>query len=306
MLGAGGIGGDEGEIDVGALGRAQFLLRLLTGFLETLQGHRVLAEIDPLLLLELIGDVIDEGLVEVVATEVRIAVGADDAEHAVSYLEHRHVERAAAEIEHDDLLLGLLFEAVGERGRRRLVDDSHHLEAGDLTGVLRGLTLGVVEVGRDGDHRLVDLVAEVALGRLLERAEDLRRNLRRGARLVARLYLDVVLGAADDLVGNHLLLAGHFVVAPAHESLDRVDRPPRVGDRLAAGGVADEGFPLVVEGDHARRQPITLFVGDHLGLLPLHHSDDGVGGAQIDADDLLALRVGHGTCFLVAGTVSGV
>jgi hypothetical protein len=35
----------------------------------------------------------------------------------------------------------LLVQAVGERGRGRLVDDALDLEAGDLAGVLGGLAL---------------------------------------------------------------------------------------------------------------------------------------------------------------------
>ena len=71
-------------------------------------------------------------------------------EHAVADLEDRHVEGAAAEVEHEDRLVGraLLVEPVGEGGRGGLVDDAQHLEAGDLAGLLGGGALGVVEVGR--------------------------------------------------------------------------------------------------------------------------------------------------------------
>jgi hypothetical protein len=94
-------------------------------------------------------------LVEVVAAEV------------VSPLVELHLEDAVADsrIEMSNVppprsktaigLVLLLVEAVGERGRGRLVDDAQHLEAGDLAGVLRRLALGVVEVRRDGDDGLV-------------------------------------------------------------------------------------------------------------------------------------------------------
>jgi len=58
----------------------------------------------------------------------------------------------------------LLLEAVRERGRRRLVDDALHIEAGDLPRVLGGLPLGVVEIRGDRDDRFVDLLAEERLG----------------------------------------------------------------------------------------------------------------------------------------------
>ena len=121
-------------------------------------------EVDALALLELGHEPVDDRLVEVVAAEVVVAGGRLDLEDAVADLEHRHVERAAAEVEDEDRLVGLLVEPVRERGRGRLVDDALDVEAGDLAGVLRRLALVVVEVRRDGDDRAVDRLAEVGLG----------------------------------------------------------------------------------------------------------------------------------------------
>ena len=87
-------------------------------------------------------------VVDVVAAEVRVAVGRDDLHDVVADLEDRDVERAAAEVVDGDDLVLLLVEAVGERRRGGLVDDALHVEAGDAAGVLGGLALGVVEVRR--------------------------------------------------------------------------------------------------------------------------------------------------------------
>ena len=129
---------------------------------KPLQGHRVLAQVDAVLLLELVGDVVDQHFVEVVAAQVRIAVGADHAEHAVGHFQHRDVERAAAQVEDHDLLVLFPIQAVGQGRGRRLVDDPRDFQPGDLAGVFGGLPLGVVEIGRHGDHGLVHLVAQVA------------------------------------------------------------------------------------------------------------------------------------------------
>ena len=84
-----------------------------------------------------------------------VARGRLDLEHAVADLEHRHVERAAAEVEDEDRLVGVfLVEPVRERGRGRLVDDAQHVEARDAAGVLGRLALVVVEVRGHGDHRV--------------------------------------------------------------------------------------------------------------------------------------------------------
>ena len=68
-------------------------------------------------------------LVEVLAAEERVAVGGEHLELALAVdvgdLDDRDVERAAAEVVHRDLAVAArLVEAVGERGRRRLVDDA--------------------------------------------------------------------------------------------------------------------------------------------------------------------------------------
>ena len=96
-------------------------------------------------------------------------------------------------------------------------------EAGDLAGVLGRLALAVVEIGRNGDHGLADLVAQVALRGLLELAQDQRRDFGRSVFLAVDMDLDEIARPADDLVGDHLLLGLHLVVPAAHESLDRVD-----------------------------------------------------------------------------------
>ncbi len=71
----------------------------------------------------------------------------------------------------------------------------------------------------------------------------------------------------------------------AHEALDRVDGAPRVGDGLPLGRVADEAVALVGERDDAGRQAIAFLVGDDLDLAAFHDGDDGVRGAEVDADD---------------------
>ena len=186
VLRAGRVGGDVRQVDLGRRGRAQLDLRLLGGLLEALEGLGVLREVDPLVLLELGQQPLDDALVEVVAAEVGVAVRRLDLEDALAQLEDRDVEGAAAEVVDGDLLVVLLVEAVGERRGRRLVDDPADLEAGDPAGVLRRLALGVVEVGRDGDDRLGDLLAEIRLGVGLQLLEDHRADLGRACRSCRR------------------------------------------------------------------------------------------------------------------------
>ena len=221
--------------------------------------------------LELGHQPVDDRLVEVVAAEVVVTGGRLDLEDAVADLQHRHVERAAAEVEDEDRLVGLLVQAVGQRGRGGLVDDALDVQAGDPAGVLGGLALVVVEVGRHGDHRAVDGLAEVGLGVGLELLQDHRADLRRRVLLAGGLHARVAVGAGDDLVGDDRLLLAHLGLLAAHEALDREDRVLRVGDRLALGHGAHEALARGGEGDDRGGRAPALGVLDDGRLATLEH-----------------------------------
>ena len=286
VLRTGLVGGDEGQVDLGLRARRQLDLRLLGGFLQPLQRQLVVLQVDALFLLELGRQVFDEAHVEVLAAEEGVAVGRLHLEHAVADLEHRDVEGAAAKVIDGDRLAFLLVEAVGERGRGRLVDDAQHFEAGDLAGVLGGLALGVVEIGRNGDDRLLDLLAEIGFRRFLHLLQDHRRDLRGRLLLAGGLDPGVAIVALDDLVGDELLvLLGHrIVIAAADQALHREDGVFGIGDRLALGRLADEAFVAVRERDDGRRRARAFRILDDLGVLAIHDGDAGVGGSEVDTD----------------------
>ena len=151
-------------------------------------------------------------------------------------------------------------------------------------------TLRIVEVGRDGDDRLGDLLAQVRLGVRLELLQDHRADLRRRVGLaVGDLDHDpVALGVLLDLVGDEVLGALDLRVVPAtaHEALDGIDGVGRVGDGLPLGKLADESLAGLGEGDDRRNRPTALGGSDDGRLAALHDGDDGVRRPEVDADDL--------------------
>ena len=278
---------DERQVDGRRLRGGELDLGLLGLVVQPLQRHRVLGQVDALLALELGHHPVDDGLVEVVAAEVVVARGRLDLEHALAELEHGHVERAAAEVEDEDGLIGaVLVEPVGERRGGRLVDDAQDVEAGDLAGVLGGLPLRVVEVRRHRDHGVGHGLAEIRLGVGLELLQDHRRELRRCQLLVARLDAHVVVGPCDDVVGHHRHLLGHLGLLAAHEALDREDGVLGVGFALALGGHADEAIAVLGERDHGGGRTATLGVRDHGRLAALEDGHARVRRTEVDADDL--------------------
>ncbi len=258
----GGLGGGEERQGDGGLGRLGELdLCLLGGFLEALEGHTVVREVDAVVVLHVLDHVVDDPLVPVVSTEVRVTGGGLDLEDALADLQQRHVEGPTAEVEDEDGLVGGLVESVGKRRGRGLVDDPEHLEAGDLSGFLGGLALGVVEVGGDGDDGLHDLVAQVGFGVPLQLHQDLGR----------------------DLLGRPALPVDGRGPGGPHLPLDGAEGPVGVRDGLAFGDLSDEDLSGLAEGDHRGGGPMALGVGDDDGFPSLEDRDHGVGGPQVNS-----------------------
>ena len=181
-----------------------------------------------------------------------------------------------------------LVETVGERGRGRLVDDAQHFKAGDLAGVLGGLTLRVVEIGGNGDDGLIDLLAEMGFRGLFHLLQDESGDLRGRIGLAVGLDPGIAVGRLDDLVGDELLvLFDHrIVIAAADQALDRKEGPLGIGHRLALGGLADEALAVIAEGDDRRGRPHALGVFDDFRCLAIHYGDARIRGAEIDPNDL--------------------
>src|SRR5882762_4397577 len=153
MLGTRLIGGYKRQIDLGLHRRGKLDLGLLSRLLESLKGEAVIPQIYPLLLFELVGQIVDDALVEILAAKEGVAICRLHFEDAFGDLEDRDIKGAAAEVVDRDFAASLLFEPVSERRGRRLVDDARHFEPSDPASILRRLALRIIEIGGDGDDR---------------------------------------------------------------------------------------------------------------------------------------------------------
>ncbi len=157
---------------------------------------RILARVVSIAAFELLGHVLHDLVVPILAAKLHGAVGGQRVEALRSQPHDGHVERAAAEIVNQGrhLAVGKLqragragavelsFQRVGQRRGGGLVDDLHDLQPGDAAGVFGRLATRVVEESRHGNHGLGDL-ADAALRILLELLEnDRRKRLRPNCR----------------------------------------------------------------------------------------------------------------------------
>ena len=181
------------DLEVGLRAGRERALQALARGAQSADRALVRDEVVLVLALELLAKVLDQDVVNVLAAEMRVAAGGLDLEDAVVDRDHGAVERAAAKVvDQHVLLVAALVEAVRHGGRRRLVDDAQHVEAGDGAGVLGRHALRVAKVRRHRHDRVLDLEAEQVRRVLLELREHHGRDLlgKELGRLALERHLD--------------------------------------------------------------------------------------------------------------------
>ena len=186
----------KGKIDLINLRAGQGDLGLLRFLLDALEGVGLLAQVHAVLFFEFVQNPVHDAIVPIVAAQMGVAVGGFDFKNAVADFQDGNIERAAAQVIDRDLLVLLLVQAVGERGGGRLVDDAQDFQAGDASGVLGRLALGVVKISGHGDDGLGDFFAQTHFGVGLEFAQDHGRNFRRAELFGLAVHLDFDGGVA--------------------------------------------------------------------------------------------------------------
>ncbi len=183
----------------------------------------------------------------------------------------------------------LLLEAVRERRRGRLVQETQDFDPSEPAGVLRRLALRVVEVSGDGDYGAAD-AEELVLRQPDQRAEDLGAHLHRrhdplGSRPGRHAKADDVHLARPRR--QKLVRAEapglRVIRAATHEALRARDRVARALGRAAPGLFSNDGATRRI-GNDARQEHVLVAVGDGDRPLVLHVCDERVGRTQIDAD----------------------
>jgi len=180
---------------------------------------------------------------------------------------------------------GWFVQTIGQCGRGRLVDDTQHLKTGNLAGVLGRLTLGVVEIGRNGDHGLGHVLAQIAFGGLFHLTKNESRNLSRGVLLTLGFDPRVTIAAVDHRERQVFLVLGQVrvVIATTDQALDAKNRVVGVGHGLTFCRHTDQTL-VIRKGDDRRGCAGPFRVFDDPWLRAVHDGDTRVRCAKVDSD----------------------
>ncbi|KAJ0917543.1 putative glutamate dehydrogenase, NAD-specific [Helianthus annuus] len=156
------------DFDGGLSGGRKSPLSSFTGSSQPPQSSWIPTDILLVLSFKLLNKVVNHPVIKILTSQMRVSGSRLHLEYTFLNCKQRDIKSATTQVENQDVLLAhtgrLLVQPIRNSSRSGLVDDSHDIKPRDDTCVLGGLALGVVEVGRDGDHRVFYGGAEVGFG----------------------------------------------------------------------------------------------------------------------------------------------
>ena len=181
---------------------------------------------------------------------MRIAIGGLNLEDTATQLQDGNIKGPAAKIKDSDFLVLLFLQAIRQGSGSGLVDNAPDVQPGDLAGILGGLPLGIIKVGRGGNDGIGYLGPQVGFSGLLELLENHSTDLRGCIFLITYLHEDLPFRALRNLKGHLPDFLTYFLMQPAHETLDGIDRVLRIGNGLPFRRLTHQPVSILGKGHH--------------------------------------------------------
>ena len=252
MQGAVLAGRDEGQGNRGALHTTEFDLGLLGRLGQPLEGLAIAAQINLVLLLEGIRQPVDDPTVPVVSAELGVSTGGLDVEDPLGNAQDRDVKGAATQVKDQHAFDRAAIKSVGKGRRGGLVQDPLNRNPSQTAGITGGLTLGIVEIGGDRDHRGLDGLTEEGAGVVHQLAEHAGHQFfRRVFPLSGGAdHTDIALIVGANGVGDGQAAVVQLIPLTANKTLEIGEGVARVQHELAPGQLTNKQFLVFAEADH--------------------------------------------------------
>ncbi len=231
-------------------------------------------------------------MVVIITTQSGIATGGHDFKDTLCQPQDRDIEGATTQIVDSVNAFAGVVQAVGYGSSGGFVDQSQHIQAGQLGRIFGGLALGIVKVGRDCDDRTIEVIVERVFRTVSQRSQNL------GAHLHGRLFTQHRLQAQHTCVIHKTVgqLVGpmHIGQAAAHETLDGGDGVLRVTGQRFLRRVPHLATTIgQIAHDGGQNDP-ALVIGQTFGHAVAHSRHQRMGRSQIYAHgDAPRMRVGR-------------
>uniref|UniRef100_A0A7C8YMH2 Uncharacterized protein n=1 Tax=Opuntia streptacantha TaxID=393608 RepID=A0A7C8YMH2_OPUST len=148
----------------------------LTGSSQPSKGPGITTYVLLVFPFELLNKVVHHSIVKVLATKMGVSSSGFHLKDTLLNSEQRHIKGPTTKIENQYILLtntgGLFVKTISNGSSSWLIDDTHDIESRDDSSIFSGLTLRVIEVGRNSYNSILHSRTEVGFCNLLHLSEN--------------------------------------------------------------------------------------------------------------------------------------
>ncbi len=254
-------------------------------------------QIDAAFFLEFCCQIFNQTHIEVFTTKESITVGCQYFELFftvnVSHFDNGNIESTTTQVVYrNGTVAGFFIQTISQSRSCWFVDNTFYFQTSDFTGVFGCLTLGVIEVRRNGNNRFRYFLAQVVFGSLFHFLQHFSRDLRWCHFFAFYFNPCVTVVRLNNFVRHHRDVFLYHVISKttADQTLDSKQRVSRVSHRLTFCRLTYQSF-VVSERNNGRRSTITFRVFNYFGFVTIQNRNTRVGGAQVDTNYLTHLYV---------------
>ena len=260
-----GISGNKGQINIGFQGAGQLAFSFFSRFFQTLQSHFIIPQINPLGFAKLFSYIVQYPLIKILAAEESIAIGGFDFKNSITQFHNRDIECSTTQVKYRDFPLSLFILTIRQGCGRWFINNSQHIQAGNLTGIFSSLTLAVIKIGRYRNYSISHRFAQVIFRRLFHFLQNHGRYFRRAVLLSLDFHPGIPVFCLDNFIRDlslHLLNLGG-VKFTSDQTLHRKNGLIRIGNCLSLGQLAHQPLTRLGKCNHRRCGSSTLSISNN-------------------------------------------
>lgn len=260
---------DERKVDLGMMRGRKLDIGILGRLIEEMKGKIVVIKVDENLIIEIGKKILEKKNIEVLKEKESVEIGGIKLKKEVEDLKKRKVESKEEKvIERDGIELDIV-EKIGKRRRGRIVDDEKKLKKGDIEGIIGGMKMGVVEVGRKSDEGMSKGLEKVGLRSLINIMKDNGGDMRRRIFIEVKIEKGIEIVEIEDIVRKKIIVIGEnrIVIEKENKEIEGKKGELRVGEGMKIRRMKREELVKIGEGDDRRGGEWKLWILNEIRVI---------------------------------------
>src|SRR3989344_1768096 len=245
------------------------------------------SNINTRLFLKLFGNVIENLLINIFTTQMRITVSGFYFDHIITNFQYRDVESTSTEIKDSDLFIFLFIKSISESGGGWFVDNAFNIKTCNLTSIFGSFSLSIIEISRHSNNSFSNLFSQLSFSIYFKLLQNHGGNFFRTIFFISHFNHDRTIFSRKNFKRHSglILLDSRIRESVADKAFDTENSIFGVSHSLALSQKTHQTIACFRNSYHRRSSAYTFSIFYNFWLTCFHDRKSGVSGAEIYSND---------------------